>query len=473
MAPDIRLETGLHTNLEQRLRLAPQIIQSIEILQLPTLALEELIHQEMEENPALEIRAVEPAETPPEQTPSREQEVDDEGPVERETVEDWREFFGQRRRRVTSDSSDRKQEAMLNTAARPVTLQEFLLVQSHLLDLTDAVSAAATDVIYSLDDAGYLRVPLDELAAAAEGRYETGDLQQALTAVQGLEPAGVGARDLKECLLLQLPPEGADLMRQIIQDHLEDVEQNRLPRIAQRTGRDLAEITSALEAISRLDPRPGRSFTGETAPRILPDVAVEYTDKGYEVRLEDDRVPNLFISGLYEKLAHSPDAGEATRKYLREKIRAARWLIDAIEQRRTTLYRIARAVIDVQEGFLDRGLSYLKPLRMQDIAEKVGVHVSTVSRAISAKYIQTPRGIFPMKYFFAGGTQGDSGGSQTWRTVQQQVKDLTDNEDKGNPLADDEIARILSSKGTPVARRTVTKYRKALHIPSSRRRRTF
>ncbi len=299
------------------------------------------------------------------------------------------------------------------------------------------------------------------------------DAEKALALVQGLEPAGVGARNLKECLLLQLGDGGNALLREIIAEHLEDVEQNRLPRIVQRTGRSMDEIKAAVEEISRLNPRPGASFGGTSAPRIVPDVIVEYTDKGYEVRLEDGGVPNLFISSLYEKLVAAKDVPEETRRYLRDKIRSARWLIDAIEQRRTTLFRISRAIVDFQTDFLDFGLSRLRPLRMQEVADKVGVHVSTVSRAIADKYIQTPRGVFPMKYFFTGGVSTENGEVQTWRTIQQEIKDLVDREDKSSPLSDEEIAERLSQQGSPVARRTVTKYRKALAIPSSRRRRAY
>lgn len=473
MTPDIRLDTGLHTRLEQRLRLAPQIIQSIEILQLPTLALEELIHHEMAENPVLEMRTVEPPEVTAPARAEHEKPADDEEDFTADAVREWRDLRVRPAGRRAAEASERKQEAMLNTAARPISLQDYLVSQLHLVDATEQQMAAGTDIIYSLDDSGYLRLSLEELAALAKGRYTLDDAAAALTLVQSLEPAGVGARDLRECLLLQVPADADELVRQIIRDHLEDIEQNRLPRTAQKTGRSMDEIESAVEFIARLDPRPGRNFGSEIVPKIVPDVAVEYTDNGYEVRLEDDRVPNLFISSLYERLANSATASDATKKYLRDKIRAARWLMDAIEQRRTTLYRIARSIVDTQKEFFDYGLSHLKPLRMQDIADKVGVHVSTVSRAIADKYIQTPRGIFALKYFFSGGLPNGEGEGQTWRMVQQQIKDLIDAEDKRNPLADDEIARLLSSKGAPAARRTVTKYRKALGIPSSRRRRVY
>jgi len=471
MAPEIRLDTSLHTRLEQRLKLAPQIIQSIEILQLPTLALEELVLQEMSENPVLEMKLAEPSD---EERPATAEELEEEeDPVQREIAEEWREFSGESPRRPNHEASDRKHQAMLNTAARPVSLQEYLLAQFRLLDHEEAVSAAGEEIITNLDDNGYLRTSLEALVDGAGGMYDMEQAEQALVEVQGLEPPGVGARNLRECLLLQVPREGYELVRTIITDHLTEVERNRLPKIARRTGADIEAIKEAVEYISHLNPRPGSLFSGQPAPRIVPDLVVEYTDGGYEVRLEDSHVPNLAISMLYEKLAASDKADPAAQKYLKEKIRAARWLIDAIEQRKTTLYRIASAIVEMQKEFFDYGLSHLKPMRMQEIADKVGVHVSTVSRAIADKYIQTPRGIFPLKYFFTGGLVTEEGEVQTWRTVQQEIKDLVENEDRSAPLSDEQISNLLAQKGYEVARRTVTKYRKALGIPSSRRRKSY
>jgi RNA polymerase sigma-54 factor len=471
MAPEIRLDTGLHARLEQRLKLAPQIIQSIEILQLPALALEEFVLREMSENPVIEMKSAAPGD---EERDAGEGEIEDEeDPVQREIAAELREFSGERPQRPDPDASDRKQQAMLNTAARPVSLQEYLSAQFRLLDLPKAVSAVGEEIVTNLDDNGYLRTSLEELVDGSEGGYDLEDAEAALAQVQGLEPPGVGGRSLQECLLLQVGADGHDLVRWIISDFLGDVERNRLPKIARRTTAEIEQIKDAVEYISHLNPRPGSLFSGQPAPRILPDLMVEYTDTGYEVRLEDGHIPNLAISMLYEKLAASDKADPAARKYLKDKIRAARWLIDAIEQRKTTLYRITRAIVDMQKEFFDYGLSHLKPLRMQEIADKVGVHVSTVSRAIADKYVQTPRGIFPLKYFFTGGLITGEGELQTWRTVQQEIKDLVDGEDRSKPLSDEEISKQLAEKGYEVARRTVTKYRKSLGIPSSRRRKSY
>lgn len=468
----MRLDTGLVARLEQRLRLAPQIIQSIEILQLPTLALEELISEELADNPVLEIAEPPPGDQATDEEPPG--EADDEpNEIEEQLTREWEEFRGERPPSAPRGASDRKREAMLNTAARPISLHEFLLGQFHLLDVTGEVGEAGAYVIGNLDEHGYLTQQLDELVEAAEGRYRLSDVEEALRQVQTLEPLGVGARNLKECLLLQVGDEGHELPKRLIANHIEDIRENRLPKIARKTGEDIDSVKEAIEYISHLNPRPGSLFGGRNAPRIMPDLLVEYTDKGYEVRLEDGRVPTLAISKLYEKLAATGEANAEAKKYLREKFRAARWLLDAIEQRKTTLYRVTRAIVNFQKEFFDYGLSHLKPLRMQEVADKVGVHVSTVSRAISDKYIQTPRGIFPLKYFFTGGLSTVDGDVQTWRTVRQQIKDLVDSEDKSKPLSDDQIAALLSRRGTEVARRTVTKYRKALSIPSSRRRKSY
>jgi len=474
MAPELRIDTGLQQRLEQRLKLAPQIIQSIEILQLPTMALEELVHQEMADNPVLEMEeaGVSP-DGAPEEPNSAPAEEEPEDPIQREIDEEWREFFGERPRRPDQEASDRKQQAMLNTAARPVSLQEYVLAQFRLLEVDERTGAAGADIIQNLDDSGYLRTPLEELAGGSEGRFSLEDAEEALGLVQTLDPPGVGARDIRECLLLQISPGENDLARELIEGHLEDVEENRLPQVSKKTGRSIDEIKEAVKFISHLNPRPGAAISGSTAPRIVPDVVVEYTDDGYEVRLEDNYVPNLAISRLYEKLAASKDAAESTRKYLKDKIRSARWLIDAIEQRKTTLYRVACAIVEFQKYFLDCGLSSLRPLRMQEVADEVGVHVSTVSRAIADKYIQTPRGIFPLKYFFTGGITDGGGEGRTWRTVKQEIKDLIEAEDSSDPLSDEEVAEKLEEKGYSVARRTVAKYRKALGIPSSRRRKSY
>jgi len=296
-----------------------------------------------------------------------------------------------------------------------------------------------------------------------------------LRLIQSLDPPGVGARDLQECLLLQMDSTGnASLPRLLVSQHLEDIEKNRYPKIVRETGETLETIKRAVEFVTRLSPRPGALFGNEMPQYITPDVSVEQNDDGeYKVTLEDHRVPRLYISPIYARLLQDEDAGDEEREYVRKKIQSARWLIDAIEQRRNTLLRICEDIFDIQRDFLSRGIKHLKPLKMRTVADHANVHVSTVSRAISDKYAQTPRGIFPLKFFFTGGTKAAGGEMTSRKSVRQSVLEAIENEDKRHPLSDDEVARLLQQQGLDIARRTVTKYRKALNIPSSRRRRAY
>ncbi len=294
--------------------------------------------------------------------------------------------------------------------------------------------------------------------------------------MQKLDPPGVGARDLKECLLLQLTP-GMDYyeeLKTLISNHLEDLEHNRLPQIERKTGYSIELIKEALEHLRKLNPKPGAAFTSTYVQPVQPDVFIELVEGGrYKVRLEDGHTPNLFISPYYRKLLTSSDTDEKTREYIKRKINSAQWLIESIEQRRNTLTKVAQAIVDHQNEFLNKGPEFIEPLKMQQIADKVGVHVTTVSRAVDDKWIQTPRGIFPLKRFFVGGTVSAAGEEVAWDTVRMKLQEVIDKEDKANPLSDDDLVQELHKHGLTVARRTVTKYRKAMNIPSSRQRRDW
>jgi len=467
------MEPGLRTSLEQRLILAPQIIQSIEILQMPILDLQERISQELEENPVLEIREGPPEpslqEEPPEKAPLTQFERL-EGPTE-----EWREYFSQFARRRSGDETNPKMEALANTPAPPITLQEYLRRQLGLQEITPEERRIGEEIVFNIDENGYLQYPLEEIIPEEERQSKRETYEKMLRLIQTFDPPGVGARDLKECLLLQLDPsnEEADLQKELILNHLEDLQKNRLPAVAKKTGRSLEEIKRAMELIGSLHPRPGRLFSNEQTVYIIPDIIVEKTDGNYEVRVQDQHLPRLYVSPLYREILERRNVSPETYQFIRKKVESARWLLEAIEQRRETLLKISKAIVEFQQPFLEKGIEYLKPLKMKDVAERVGVHVSTVSRAISAKYIQTPSGIFPMKYFFTGGKRSTDGQVHSWRTIKQRIAELIEKEDKSHPLSDDEIAATLSAAGLNVARRTVTKYRKALNIPSSRERKIY
>jgi len=264
------------------------------------------------------------------------------------------------------------------------------------------------------------------------------------------------------------------VLRALILNHLEDIEHNRLPAIQRRTGFDLHVIKEAIGELRHLNPHPGSRFAADNIPYVVPDIIVERSEDGeYTVRLVDDWVPNVYISKRYIELYRDKGADPKAKEYLKKKITAAQWLLESIEQRRNTLEKVTKAIIKHQRAFLEKGPEHIEPLKMQQIADQVGVHVTTVSRAVDDKWVQTPRGIFPLKRFFGGGTQTASGEEVAWETIKQKLLELIDKEDKSNPLSDEDLVAKLNEAGYPVARRTVTKYRKMLNIPSSRQRKDW
>jgi RNA polymerase sigma-54 factor len=475
------MEAVLLQRPELRMKLAPQIIQSIEILQLCTLELQQRITQELLENPVLEMQEVLPEEDEEQTTaeePAQDERTHSDAEFDKlqEIEESVRDYGHQTTRRVVDASeSDRKYEAMQNTAARPLSLQDYLFDQYHLLDQTPELDEVAENVIYNIDDEGYLHYSLQEIVDSMEGRATLAHAERVLQIVQSLDPPGIGARSLGECLLLQMrdDPQEHPLARELIAHHLEDLYMNRIPKIAKETGRPIEKIKEAVEFLSHLNPKPGTAFSSEISPYVIPDVVVEYIDGRYEVRLEDDRLPRVYINSAYSRLLRDDRTSEPAKEYIRKKIQAARWLIDSIEQRRNTLHKIARAIVDIQGPFFEKGVTHLVPLKMQTVAQATSVHVSTVCRAIAEKYMQTPIGIFPLKFFFTGGTRTTGGQVRSRKSVRELAKQVVDSEDKRNPLSDDEIAAKLQADGFDISRRTVTKYRKALNIPSSRQRRAY
>jgi RNA polymerase sigma-54 factor len=500
----MRLDTSMSQRLEHKLILAPRMIQSMEILQLPIMALQERIEHELQENPVLELRETDPDQeesgtaegeeasssaTTEEKTdvgdPEKELVIDDKGDNEQDfdrlasINEDWADHFNEEHRPSSNridEENDKKHDAMVNMASRPQSLQDYLNDQLAFLDVVEGDLDLVRYVIAHMDDHGYLHAPLEDIARSFGPDCPLDRVEDALARVQKLDPPGVGARDLKECLLLQLTPETPhrDVLRVIIQNHLEDIQHNRLPIIQKKAGFDLETIQEAIEILKHLNPRPGSKFTAENIPYVVPDIIVERNEDGdFDIRLVDDWTPNIYISKRYLDLYRDRGADPKAKEFLKRKIQAAQWLIEAIEQRRNTLGKVTRAIIQHQRAFLDSGPEHIEPLKMQQIADLVGVHVTTVSRAVDDKWVQTPRGIFPLKRFFGGGTQTATGEEVAWETIKQKLLEIIGNEDKSNPLSDEELVEKLSESGYPVARRTVTKYRKMLNIASSRQRKVW
>jgi RNA polymerase sigma-54 factor len=509
----MRLSLGQQMQLAQKQVLAPRMIQSMEILQLPMMALQERIEQEMEDNPVLdqvdpneEIEGEEAAE-PVEVPEGEEIHSTSVAETERELVvregtdnaddferllnmaenlpDDYEERSRPSMNRIEAEG-DRRHDAMANMLARPESLQEYLQHQLAWFELSDDIRKMAERIIYSLDTNGYLKTPLEELLpplsaerngdAVAYRAKQVAIAEEALRIVQRLDPPGAGARSLKECLLLQLLPGMLhyDKLRTLIAGHLEDLENNRLPQISKKTGLSIDAIQELWQELRKLKPKPGADFSESTVPSVTPDVYVERNEQGkYEVRLEEGQLPALYISPYYRKLLRDEGTNAETREYIKRKVNSAQWLIESIEQRRSTLTRVSQAIVDHQTKFLDDGPDHIEPLKMQQIADKVHVHVTTVSRAVDDKWIQTPRGIFPLKRFFVGGTTAADGEEVAWDRVRIKLQEIIDIENKTEPLSDDAIVDELAKAGITVARRTVTKYRKSMSIPSSRGRRDW
>jgi RNA polymerase sigma-54 factor len=474
----MRLDTSQQMRTDMRLRMAPRMIQSMEILQLPLMALQERIDQELIENPVLvDLRESNTPEPEAEEAPSP--AVDDASQTEYEGGDDWNELYSETHRlsrAALSEESDRKHDAMQNMASRPPSLHDYLADQLGFLDSDSAVRTLAEYIIHNLDDNGFLNTDLRQLVCDFGGDVSFEQAEEALAMVQKLDPPGIGARTLRECLLLQLTPDVPyrEVLQVLIGHHLDDIQQNRLPSIEKKTGISMEIIKEGIEHLRRLNPRPGARFSPENTQYVLPDLLVEADEHGmYQVRLQDEHTPHLAISRLYQKHLKNKSTDAATREFIQKKIQSARWLIESIEQRRNTLLKVARAIIEHQKEFLDKGPEYIEPLKMQQIADRVHVHVTTVSRAVDDKWVQTPRGIFPLKRFFGGGTTTTDGEEVAWDTIKQKLLEIIAKEDKASPLSDEEIVEELSRHGFPVARRTVTKYRKALRIPSSRQRKQF
>jgi len=507
----MRQEMSLAQKQTLGLTLGPRMIQSMEILQMPMMALQEKVEMELQENPVLELATEvdEPVllpETREEPGPGPEMGPDDttiesdalEGEGEELRIDrdddsadfdrmdrmtnlssDWAEAMGDSRpsRGAVDEASDRQHDLMQSIVARSPSLQDHLNEQITYLNLGSDDEEMVRYLASHIDATGYLSTSIPELAAAhVPPILEVGELELALEILQRLEPRGVGARNLQECLLLQVPlrDPDADLMKTLIQGHLDDIRFNRLPQVQRKTGFGMEEIHRAIEKISHLNPRPGAGMDDQPKQYVVPDLFVEIDDHGdYQVRLTDNGIPEIRINPMWREAVRDPDTDPATKEYLKRKIQSALWLEEAIQQRRNTIRRVSEAIIRRQKRMLDEGPEFIEPLKMQQIADEVGVHVTTVSRAVDDKYVQTPRGVFPLKRFFVGGTTTKSGEEIAWERLKNRLQELISSEDKTNPLSDDELVQKMTGEGFPIARRTITKYRKMLHIPSSRQRKVW
>jgi RNA polymerase sigma-54 factor len=473
-----RLLPGQNLALQQVL--SPQLQQSLLILQTPLLELRNLVQQEMETNPVLEEMPDEPT---ADAQGEAERAVDDNFKDEFEKLasldEEWRDYMAQSAS-SGADAFRRSQEAkdtrqfLFDSIAVQETLQQNLLGQLNQSALNAIERKTAELVVGNIDDNGFLQGTPEEMALNSGLPKE--DFEKMLALIQSFYPPGVGARDLRECLLIQLKREGKEnsLEYQIVSDHMEDLGRRRFPDIARRMGLSVEDVQNAANNIGRLNPRPGQVFAAAPQNYVLPDVTVEKVGGDYQIILNNEQIPHLRISNLYKDIIASGNTQTSEVKdYIRDKIRSGKFLIRSIHQRQQTISNIAQQIVSRQRDFLEHGPSHLKPMKMRDVADAVGVHETTVSRAVSGKYMATPQGIFEMKYFFTPGYDTATGESLSNTSVKEAILDLVKREDGNEPLSDNEIVEILSERGIPIARRTVAKYRTELNILPSHMRRKY
>ncbi len=518
----MRFETSQHQRLSQQTKLAPRMIQAMEILQLPAQELRERIEQELERNPTLEIAepgaagtdgaptdeegegaaAAEGAEArsavaeATREVPERPLRVGEEG----EDFEMAREFersyadgdddaAPRTRHRADEGAGDRKLEAMANTPDRAEGLAESLQRQWALAEVPPEMALVGRRLIEYVGEDGLLGADLATIAAQSDdargGPFTVERLSEALTAAQAfLEPPGILARDRRECLLLQVqarlagvpePPDPADVAawhdaERLLRDHYGDLLSNRIPRIVEQGELDAERIAAAKAVLRRLTLNPGADLSPVTERPIVPDLVVEYHPERdeYVASLADGTVPSLRVAEQYRRMVKDRAVDPSTRRYLSERLRGAGWLIDAVEQRQAMLLRVAQAVVSRQRDWFDQGPEHLRPLPMSDIADQLGVHVATVSRAVAGKWMSTPRGLVELRRFFGGGLETSDGGALSFEAVRTLLKEIVDAEDRRRPLSDEALAAALRDRGVSIARRTVVKYREQLGIPAAR-----
>lgn len=453
------MKLGYELTIEQtqKLSMTPELIQAIQILQFNNQELVDYVQNELLENPVLE--AEKEYDT---------QEVDirekiREADYEEESFKQWE---------YSPDEDD--DYTYEQYVSEEDTLTDYLFMQLQFSNLKGKHAAIGKYIIEAVDDNGYLTASVEEIAQAVDAEIE--DVEDTLNFIQTFDPAGIAARNLRECLIIQLASKGllTDEIEYIIENMLEDLADNKIAHIAKTLNMKNQEVQQIADLIKTLEPKPGRLFSsGETTRYVIPDIFVEKINDEFVVTNNDTSVPKLMVSSYYNKLSAEADKDEELNKYLNDRFNAAVWLIKSIEQRKQTIYNVASAVVKYQQDFFDKGEKYLKTLILKQIAEEVGVHESTVSRSINGKYMQSPRGVFELKYFFSSGVSGGDGAGVSSNSVKSIIKEIINGEDPRKPYSDQDMVEILKEKGIDISRRTVAKYREGMNILSSSKRRRF
>ena len=470
----IQQKLGLSTRLSQRLILTPSLQQAIKLLPLTTLELAEVLEQEVMENPLLEEVPQEQlsAEEIAQEEAKQQQEKDD--PLKEIDVEKFFEDYlddGDHRR--TRSAEIPELPPIENTLTEQPDLYDHLTWQFHMSVSDEFTLEIGDAIIQNLDADGLLRASVEEIANL--GPYPMEEVEKALCVIQGLDPAGVAARDLTECLRLQLKNLGlaespTDIM---VRDYMKQLQSHQYPEIGRQMGLTPEEVSHHLEIIKRLDPKPGLKYSPDKSSYVIPDVFVVKEADEYKIVLNDDGLPKLRISPTYRRMLDVKEVGsEETRNYVKEKLRSALWLLKSVDQRQRTIYKVSESIIRHQRGFLDGGITHLRPLVLRDVATDIGMHESTVSRVVANKYMHTPRGVFELRFFFHSGITSNMGEAISSVSIKDKIRKMIEAEDPYRPLSDSRIAELLGHDGLPLARRTVAKYREELRIPPSNLRKS-
>jgi RNA polymerase sigma-54 factor len=473
------IQQRLHTKLVQKLILTPSLQQAIKLLPMSTLELSDLLNQEMVENPMLEevpTEDLQPAdalqqeqEKPPAEAATKGDTWDD---------QDYEYFFGDYLDdgyRPRAPQEVRELPPIENTLSTSTSLTDHLMWQLSMQSDDPLIREIGGAIIGNLDDDGYLVASFDELAAM--GPWAVGDVERALRTIQGFDPVGVAARDLQECLLLQLRHLGLQgtITEKIVMEHLRLLQNHQVPEISRKLGVSIEDLKEHIEIIRNLDPKPGSRYNPSQSQYVIPDVYIIKVEDQYVAVLNEDGLPQMRISPVYRRLLDKGAAenNDETRAYVKDKFRSALWLIKSVEQRQKTIHKVANSIINFQRDFLDHGIEHLRPLVLRDVANDIGMHESTVSRVVTNKYMHTPQGVFEMKYFFHSGISSSYGESVSSVTIKQRIRKIIENEDPRKPLSDSKIVSILQREGLVLARRTIAKYREELKIPTSNQRKVL
>ncbi len=455
------------TRLEQKL--SPQLIQSLKLLQLSTLELDQYMKQELDTNPLLEENQT--------------AEVSQEQAVQENRTETGEQFDEQEWRQVIAEASDVggrgfKADTSREFADLPqpaeVGLQEHLLNQLKYTGLAEGEIPIAEEIIGNINEDGYLTTTIEEIVESSE--FEEQDIERVLGVIQSFDPSGIGARNLEECLSIQLREKGLEntILMALVEEHMDDLQHHRYTVIAKAIDIYESEVQAAVAELAQLNPKPAAGRFGSAARTIIPDLLVEKIDEHYQVFYNDTSLPRLRISNLYKDiLARESEASNETRQYIVEKLNGARWLLRAIRQRRSTMLRVMEYIIKAQHDFLEHGILHLKPMILQEVADAIEMHVSTISRVTNGKYAQTPQGIFELKFFFGGRIENKGGKDASNKAIKKQIERLIQEEDSSKPLSDQKIVDVLTEQGYEIARRTVAKYRDQMSIQPARFRKQY